>query len=228
VSEVISFLIGAEESPFRDPDILLSPYSSCHEHIIDLAIVSLVLSRASVDEIIKEFADALFSPMRVWANREDVGRFASELAAALPYHFGYKYFIMLLDHPCFPTTLETARMFLLFTRINLFHMICRTAREIINFMPHRLSLFVEAMMANFIRLQGSSAIAADTMIVWIQNLEGAVPRSLQQTVVDALGLMFLHLRLHDEANRILAASAASDIPEDVRAMIVAVFDTSGR
>jgi hypothetical protein len=220
-------MVGAEESPFRDPDILLSPYSSRHEHIIDLAIVSLVLSKASVDEIIEEFADTLFSPMRVWANREDVGRFASGLAAALPYDFGYKYFIMLMNHPCFPTTLETARMFLLFSRIDVLHTICRAASKIINFIPHRLSLFVEAMMANFIRLRASAAIAADMMIVWVQNLEGVVPRSLQQTVVDALGLMFLHLQLHQEAHRILTASAAFDIPEDVRAMLLAVLDTSG-
>jgi hypothetical protein len=206
VSDILTLLFEAARSPLREAESLTSPYLSKHHQLIETGFCTWVLKGATLDDITSEFETAVFH--EIWEDRIEVGKLASEMAAALPIQFGLAYFQTVVKHAAFPGTADIAAEFILRAHLQALFEICRTADTIIAQNPAKLALMIRAMMPNLLRLKGSVEPGCDLVVAWIKAAAINPSQGLREQLFEAIEAGYWLLELDVFCPRIAAAILA--------------------
>jgi hypothetical protein len=116
-----------------------------------------------------------------------------------------RYFEVIVEHPAFPGVATIGSAFLSKIPIDVLSEICRRADRLIDRSPGKLSLFIDAMMPNLMRLSGSVEPACDLVISWIGNMSLDISEGFRETLLDSIEAAYWLIDLRTVSPRVDAA-----------------------
>jgi hypothetical protein len=215
VRDVLAMLVEADRNPTRDAESLLSPYQSRHDQITDAGICSVLLNGKTVEDVTADLEGAIFAA----ENKVEVGRFAGELAAALPDVFAVRYFERLVAKSVFPGVATIGRSFLFRAPTSVLIEICGRVVQLIGGSITKLQFLMDAMMPNILKLLGAEDAAADLMVAWIDALRLDLSASLRDALLDVIEGTYSMLNLSTASIRI-AAAILEKVPEPLQMTVL--------
>jgi hypothetical protein len=203
VREALAMLMEADWNPARDAGSLLSLYQARRDQISDAAVCSVLLNGKGPEEVTADLENAIFESEP--EDRIEMGRFAGEIAAALPAAFARQFFERLVDRAFFPGTAAIAQAFLFRAATDVLMGICGSAAQLINNSLTKLQFFMEALMPSVLRLSGAVDAGADLLVAWIDALRLELSEPLREALLDVIETTYWMLHLTSASPRIAAA-----------------------
>ncbi|OHT08585.1 hypothetical protein TRFO_22849 [Tritrichomonas foetus] len=215
-------LTESDMSIIQDPDVIIRAYKSIPRYIFMFSIPAFLLTFSDKKTLIDNLLMPVYDTTHTWVNRERKCFFISMIASSMPLDICYTYFLRLISNPKCDIALETSRLFLTYSRLELFRKICSNSYEIIKNDDRKLYAYICMVLPNFSRLENDEDIACKMLCGILQSINFTTPRELQETVIDAVGLVYITLHLQKSRGKLINAS--SQFSPELRTIIASSLD----
>ncbi|EAY19959.1 hypothetical protein TVAG_402130 [Trichomonas vaginalis G3] len=221
VYEFADQLVKAENTIVFDADTLFAEYTS--PYLLQQAIIRsfILLSPQSDIGIVKLLTMPLYE-VKFWPNRNEGVIELAKLASTMSTSILHDYFRELMGRSPCDSAMISGRIFLSMVRIDVFEIICETCSTYIEKNAEKLDYFMRMALPSFHRLYGNPQSAKDFLCGLLVSITPQTPRSLQEAVIDAVGLIYLKLKLFDFRKEII--NSAMSFEPDLKAVFACSLD----
>lgn len=206
----------------QNPDVMQNEYNSRVWHISAFAAIAIMLRREERSVVIRNLLLPVFDLSRPWFNRESQCYSLARIVSMLPSEFGYDFVIGLLSKPTCEIALNTARLFLVYSKLDVYERICNDSLEIIHGNEITLQSYMIVILPSFERLKSDDNVATKLLCGLLESVSPSIPRSLQENVIDAVSLVYVTLKLERSRTSLINSSKA--FPPELRAIIASSLD----
>lgn len=196
VRRMIQLLHKCDMSFRQDPSTITREYQSMFDHISSYVLLSLLLKNASVEELVAQLMDPYTNFRFVIKNKEEVLCTFSRIIASLPTQISFEVFKKMMEKPVSKLIIDSMRYLLTFASFDVLKLVCVKSSELIDHDDRRLQPLMCAVMPNVTRLKSDSETATDLLCGLLSNVNTSTPIELQENVMDAVGLVYVVLKLH--------------------------------
>ncbi|EAX94914.1 hypothetical protein TVAG_382990 [Trichomonas vaginalis G3] len=211
-----------EETVQQDPEVIVREYQSQFDHMKAFSVCAILLSNKTCDAIVDELINQIVDVMHSWPERELCCNCLMRVIAELPHDICTSFFTAAVHKSVSPIILKAMRIFMTYVTLEVFRDICYNLKQIISGDPSRLSVCLQIMMSNFMRLKGDSAAATSMLCGFLENVSLSTPKDLQEEVIDAVGLTYITLKLHK--SRPVLINASSRFPPEMKSIIASSLE----
>lgn len=227
ISTIATFLVDNDMVLIQNASILNSEYQSHFTKVLHFCQSSLLITRLSNVEIAELLSNPLTDVSRIWSHRDKKSLALAKLATTLNNEAAYHYFYNVVHIKPSKLVLLCGRFFLISCRIDLFKLICLDLKSIIASIE-QFGLFMRIFLPCFIRLRGdenTTTLMVCTLLEILGEFTDKVSRnlltSIEEDVIDAIGLLYLKVGLKNSKDQIL--QAVSSFTPDLHSILNACF-----
>lgn len=214
-------LVAAENPKVFDPDTMMREFTS--PYLFEQALFrAFILLSPQSDKDIMEYLTKPIYEVRLWKHRNECVQCLAKLAATMSSNILYEYYRKLMaNDPC-DLSVVAGRIFLAMIRIDIFESILDSCSASILRNSDKLDFFMRIALPSFHRLHGNFSCAKDFLCGLMVSVTDQTPRSLQEAVIDAVGLIYMKLKLFDYRKEII--NSASAFSPDLKSVIACSLD----
>ncbi|KAK8870377.1 hypothetical protein M9Y10_008259 [Tritrichomonas musculus] len=220
ISEMITLLMKNDMELFSSSDTMCCEYSSSYMHCLHFSVCSILLSDISNKEIVEQLLQPVYNIDKEISRRNVCCTVAAHIATMLPSALSYSFFFGLFLVPLPEYAIESARYFIIMSKIDVFTHICKDCELIIKKDSDKLSLFMKSVMPSFARLTANEEVATMMLCGFLKSLTTDSPKYQQDEVIDAVVLVYLSLGLQQKRKTIIQAPHNEvNFPHELREII---------
>ncbi|OHS94750.1 hypothetical protein TRFO_10912 [Tritrichomonas foetus] len=224
IFDIAKMLVERDMVLVQDPDIINREYQSPYEHAQAFAHCSLAFSQYSDDQIADMLTEPIFGLGRAWHKRDLACLCLAKLTTTMNSEVSYKFFLLLMERKSCEMALLAGRLFLMNTRIDVFKMVCQNCQSMIRKDNGKLDFFMRMVMPSFSRLKGDDAIATSLLCGFLESITEDAPRVLQESVIDAVGLVYVRMKLYKSRPTLI--NAAVNFTPELKGIIASSLETT--
>lgn len=203
-NDSLQLLSQLDQHLYSGSERINSEYSSSYLHARSFLICSILLSDLTMNQIIDRLSQPAFDVLHShYKDRRKCCSIAAHVAASLPFEFAYSFFLNLFSKPLSEYALESARIFVIFSTIEVFIQICKDCEKIIKKNSDKLTLFMESVLPSMARLMGSEDVATILVCGFLKSLTTQSPKYQQDDVIDAVVLIYSSFGLQNQRKTII-------------------------
>lgn len=190
----------------QDPDMVNSEFQSPYAHAEAFAYCSLLIPNYSDDQLIAMMLSPIFQIEKAWAKRDSACLSIAKLAGNVSKDLSIKFFSHIIKHKKTELGIIAGRMFLLTCRIDVFKEICIHTKDMIGKSNGKLDYFMRMAMPSFQRLKGDEQTTTSMLCAFLESVSDRTPKVLQESVIDAVGLVYSQLKLYNSRTKLINSS----------------------
>jgi hypothetical protein len=214
IYRLVDILVARERPLIRDPEIINREYPSPIAHAHAFAHCCLSLSSMDDAEVARIMAEPLFTPSRMWKDREAASLCLARLAASMCHEIAFQWFQTILRQAPGKLALSAARLFMARARLPVVRKICLTCTNITSRDSIKLDYFLRIVTPSCHRLAGSDSPSVALLCGLCESVGPFTPRWIQETVIDIVTFLYIKLKLRPARSELI--SAAANFHEDLR------------
>lgn len=203
---IAQLLVERDMMLIQDPDVITREYQSPYRHAEAFSHCSLSFSSYSDSQLAEMLALPIFDLSRAWHKRDIACLCLAELATTMNSEVSYRYFSLLMENKNCEMALLAGRLFIMNARIDVFKMICQECQLMIHKDDVKLDYFMRMVMPSFSRLEGDESVATTLLCGFLESVTENSPRVLQESVIDAVGLVYLKMKLYKARTTLINAA----------------------
>lgn len=203
---IAQLLVERDMMLIQDPDVITREYQSPYRHAEAFSHCSLSFSSYSDSQLAEMLALPIFDLSRAWHKRDIACLCLAELATTMNSEVSYRYFSLLMENKNCEMALLAGRLFMMNARIDVFKMICQECQLMIHKDDVKLDYFMRMVMPSFSRLEGDESVATTLLCGFLESVTENSPRVLQESVIDAVGLVYLKMKLYKARTTLINAA----------------------
>ncbi|OHT06103.1 hypothetical protein TRFO_26031 [Tritrichomonas foetus] len=220
IDEMLSLLMQADLELLISSETMSCEYSSCYEHCLHFAVCGILLSDLTPKDIVEQLLHPVYNIDKVILKRDQCCTIAAHIAAMLPSTIAFLYFLNLFSRPLPEYATESARIFIVLSKIEVFTQICNNCEKFIGKNSDKLSQYMKAVLPSFARLQSNEDVATNMLCGFLKSLTNDSPKYQQDEVIDAVVLVYLSLNLQQKRKTIIQAPHNElNFPQELKEII---------
>ena len=196
---------------------IISPFTQS----LMFSVISVLVRTDSISDIISGIVDPLYQPFVV-QDDDNVQYSISRFLSFMPLEIGYGVFSSILKHQVSMIPLNILKVYLSIAPIDVFCKICESSSELIKLDDNRLRSFIHIVMPHFTRLKSEEEITTKFLCGLLENVSSTTPRQLQENVIDAVGMVYVMMKLHKK--RAILINSAKHFTPELKAIIASSLD----
>ncbi|OHT15776.1 hypothetical protein TRFO_13763 [Tritrichomonas foetus] len=221
IQEIIHNIQIHRKINLHDPNVIYKEQISPFRHALTFSTISILLRNEPVHQIVFDFVEPLYEPFQLKCN-QNVLYSISRLLEYMPATIAIGVFNTIIQKEVYVLPLNILRVFMALTTIDVFKKICESGCDLIKQNDNRLTAFLYAIMPNFSRLKNDEDVATKFLCGLLENVNAKTPRSLQENVIDAVGMVYVMLRLNKK--RAALINSAKHFTPELKAIIASSLD----
>jgi hypothetical protein len=206
----------------QEADVLLKETQRENDFASRIFIASILLTDLSPQGIVSEFLRPFTEFEYLLEDREQFGVEFAGIVAHLPSEIGYMFFREMMTIPFHDFVLRSVRFFLMMCPMDVLRRICTTTAQFLNEDDRKLSPVMLAMMPNFERMATDEDMATKFLCGLLETVKPSTPIRLQETVIDAVGLIYVTFKLHKSRTALI--TAAKNFAPQLKTIIASSLD----
>ena len=220
-----TLFIESETTTFQDPETIQNSYKPFLRYVYHFVFSAFILSFPDKHTLVESLIYPVFDTTHAWKDRCKHCFYTAIIAAHMPTDIGFDFVMKLLDYPHCNIAIETIRCFFAHSELKVYRKVCKLSYEIIRMDDDRLETYLNCILINYGRLEKDEEVATQMLCGILQSVKDTTPRTLQELVIDLIGLLYSSLDLQKSRGKLINAS--TKFPPELRTIIASSLDIKG-
>lgn len=221
IVDIIKLIQNTKVDYQQTPDVIKREYISSQKLNIIFSAVSILVRNDNVQTIVSEIVEPIYQQYLLNCSPSALYSFAM-LLYYMPMSIILGIFTEVMKHRVFISALDILKYYLVFAPINIFKKICESATDFIKSDDIKLRSFMYIVIPSFCRLQQDEEVATKLLCGLLENVSPKTSRSLQENVIDVVGMIYVMLKLHKKRASLINSS--KNFSPDLKAIIASSLD----
>ena len=222
VREMMRKLSGTGISLNQDPSVIEKEYQSSSRRLETYYVICLLLGNASVDALVDQLIVPFFDRRFLLKDKTIAFESMARMIADMPKEIGISFIKQVMSRPLTKDILTTLRLIVVHAPLDMFRDVCGMTSVLIHQDQSKLRPFMSVIMPNINRLKSDEETATRFLCGLLESVDSSMPIELQESVIDAVGLVYVMYKLHKSRTQLI--SAAKQFSPELKAIIASSLD----
>ena len=222
VREMMRQLSGTGISLNQDPSVIEKEYQSSSRRLETYYVICLLLGNASVNDLVDQLIVPFFDRRFLLKDKTVAFESMARMIADMPKEIGISFIQKVMSRPLTKDILTTLRLIVVHAPLDMFRDVCGMTKLLIHQDKSKLRPFMSVIMPNINRLKSDEETATRFLCGLLESVDSSMPIELQESVIDAVGLVYVMYKLHKSRTQLI--SAAKQFSPELKAIIASSLD----
>ena len=222
IRKMMRRLCGTGIALNQNPSTIQKEYQSQSSRLETYYAICLLLRNISIEQLVNELVAPFFDHRLLVDDKDLAFERMAHIIAEMPKEIGIRFIQQAMSRPLTISVINSLRLIVTCAPLDMFQEICCMAQVLIHQDKTKVYPFMSVIMPCINRLKSDDRTATQLLCGLLESVDSSMPIELQESVIDAVGLVYVMYKLHKSRPELI--TAAKKFAPELKAIIASSLD----